>query len=64
MPIDSNIGRILFNRYQLVEPIGRGAMGQVYLAEDMRVGGVKVAIKFLSQAMLNKKMRERFERET
>lgn len=38
-------------------------MGQVYLAEDMRVGGVKVAIKFLSQAMLNKKMRERFETE-
>ncbi|MBO1347307.1 MAG: serine/threonine protein kinase [Hormoscilla sp. GUM202] len=63
MPIDSNIGRILFNRYQLVEPIGRGAMGQVYLAEDMRVGGVKVAVKFLSQAMLNKRMRERFETE-
>ena len=38
-------------------------MGQVYLAEDMRVGGVKVAIKFLSQAMLGKKMRERFETE-
>jgi len=38
-------------------------MGQVYLAEDMRVGGVKVAIKFLSQAMLNKRMRERFETE-
>jgi len=38
-------------------------MGQVYLAEDMRVGGVKVAVKFLSQAMLNKRMRERFETE-
>jgi serine/threonine-protein kinase len=38
-------------------------MGQVYRAEDKLLGGVTVAVKFLSQALLNKKMRERFERE-
>ncbi|MDB9519764.1 serine/threonine-protein kinase [Roseofilum reptotaenium CS-1145] len=60
---DPNIGRILFNRYELVELLGKGAMGKVYLAKDARVGGVLVAVKFLSQALLNKKMRDRFERE-
>ena len=60
---DPNIGRILFNRYQLVELLGKGAMGKVYLAKDQRVGGVLVAVKFLSQALLNQKMRDRFETE-
>ncbi|MDJ1168802.1 serine/threonine-protein kinase [Roseofilum sp. BLCC_M154] len=60
---DPNIGRVLFNRYELVELLGKGAMGKVYLAKDARVGGVLVAVKFLSQALLNKKMRDRFERE-
>lgn len=60
---DPNIGRILFNRYELIELLGKGAMGKVYLAKDARVGGVLVAVKFLSQALLNKKMRDRFERE-
>lgn len=60
---DPNIGRTLVNRYQLVELVGKGAMGQVYLAKDVRVGGVSVAVKLLSQALLNKKMRDRFERE-
>lgn len=60
---DPNIGRLLDNRYQLVELLGKGAMGQVYLAKDVLLGGVSVAIKFLSQTLLNKKMRDRFERE-
>jgi serine/threonine protein kinase len=38
-------------------------MGQVYRAEDKLLGGVTVAVKFLSQTLLNKRMRERFERE-
>ena len=60
---DPNINRILANRYQLVELIGEGSMGRVYLAEDTLLGGVTVAVKFLSQMLLNKKMRQRFERE-
>lgn len=63
MPPESRHRRLLANRYQLIELIGSGAMGQVYRAEDKLLGGVTVAVKFLSQALLNKKMRERFERE-
>lgn len=55
--------RLLANRYQLLELVGVGAMGQVYRAEDRLLGGVIVAVKFLSQAQLNLKMKERFERE-
>lgn len=55
--------RLLANRYQMIELIGSGAMGQVYRAEDKLLGGVTVAVKFLSQALLNERMRERFEQE-
>ncbi len=55
--------RLLANRYQLIDLVGSGAMGQVYRAEDKLLGGVTVAVKFLSQALLNSKMRDRFERE-
>jgi eukaryotic-like serine/threonine-protein kinase len=55
-------GRLLSNRYQLQELIGKGAMGRVYKAEDVLLGGI-VAIKFLSQTLLNRKMRERFRSE-
>ncbi|MBE9179219.1 serine/threonine protein kinase [Oculatella sp. LEGE 06141] len=60
---DSNIGRRLINRYQLVGLLGQGAMGRVYEARDMLLGGVPVAVKFLAQALMNQKMRDRFERE-
>ncbi|HAG84949.1 MAG TPA: serine/threonine protein kinase [Cyanobacteria bacterium UBA12227] len=63
MPQDPNIGRLLRNRYQLVEMVGKGAMGRVYKAKDMLLGGVIVAVKFLSHALLNEKMRDRFARE-
>ena len=60
---ESHQRRLLANRYQLVDLVGSGAMGQVYCAEDKLLGGVTVAVKFLSQALLNSKMRDRFERE-
>jgi serine/threonine-protein kinase len=63
MMIDPNNGRLLANRYQLIELIGKGAMGRVYQAKDMLLGGVLVAVKFLSQTLLNQKMRDRFYRE-
>ncbi len=60
---DSNYGRLLANRYQLSDLVGEGAMGRVYRAKDTVLGGVTVAIKFLSHALLNENMRDRFERE-
>ncbi len=60
---DPRIGQLLSNRYQLIELIGRGAMGQVYKAEDVLLGGVIVAVKFLSQTLLTRKMRDRFRTE-
>lgn len=60
MTIDPNIGRLLSNRYQLVELVGKGAMGRVYRAEDTLLGGV-IAVKFLAQTLLNKWMRDRFK---
>ncbi|OKH13428.1 serine/threonine protein kinase [[Limnothrix rosea] IAM M-220] len=63
MSTDPNINRILAERYRLADLVGQGAMGRVYRGEDTTLGGVTVAIKFLSQTLLNDKMRERFERE-
>jgi serine/threonine-protein kinase len=60
---DPNIGRRLADRYQLVELLGQGAMGRVYGAKDVLLGGVSVAVKFLAQTLLNQRMRHRFERE-
>ena len=46
---DPNLGQKLANRYELMELVGQGAMGKVYRAEDTLLGGVIVAVKFLSQ---------------
>lgn len=62
MATDSNIGRLISNRYHLVELVGKGAMGRVYRAEDVLLGGV-IAVKFLSHTLLNSKMRDRFKSE-
>ncbi len=60
---DNYFGLRLANRYELMDPIGQGSMGKVYLAEDMLLGGVRVAVKFLSQTLLNEQMTQRFMRE-
>lgn len=60
---DPNLSQKLANRYELIEPLGQGSMGKVYLAEDALLGSVRVAIKFLSQALLNERMRNRFLQE-
>jgi eukaryotic-like serine/threonine-protein kinase len=63
MMTDVNIGRVLQNRYRLSRLLGQGSMGRVYAAEDVALGGIPVAVKFLSQTLLNSKMRDRFKRE-
>lgn len=59
---DPNLGRVLADRYRLDELIGRGAMGRVYRAKHILLDA-PVAVKFLSQTLLNQKMRDRFKRE-
>ncbi len=61
--IDPNLKRKVCDRYELIETIGQGSMGRVYLAGDSLLGGVPVAVKFLSQTLLSENMRERFLRE-
>lgn len=54
--------KLLANRYQVKQLIGKGGMGEVFLASDTLLGGIPVAIKFLSQ-IANPRMQEDFARE-
>ncbi len=60
---------LLANRYFIEKRIGRGAMGQVYLARDKNLGTRRVAVKTVRQDVLNSEdLQEgeaisRFERE-
>ena len=46
-PPDAFVGRVIRGRYRVERQLGEGGMGTVYLAEQLSVGGRKVALKVL-----------------
>ena len=51
------------SNYKIIEPIGAGGMGEVYLAEDIKLGR-RVALKVLPADVANQRNRlQRFQRE-
>jgi|HubBroStandDraft_6_1064221.scaffolds.fasta_scaffold02634_4 serine/threonine protein kinase len=56
-------GATLADRYRIVSPLGKGGMGEVYRAEDLRLGQT-VALKFLPKSLArNEEALARFTRE-
>jgi len=45
MPIPLKTGEVLRERYRIRERIGQGGMGNIYLADDLRLEGRKCALK-------------------
>ena len=41
-------GQLLQNRYRVLDRLGKGGMGSVYIAEDLRLSGKRVAVKELA----------------
>ncbi len=53
----------VLGHYRVIEPLGSGGMGQVFLAEDTRLGR-KLALKVLApQSLPTDELNERFDRE-
>ena len=56
-------GKLLAGRYRLLEPIGEGGMGSVYLAEQLTPVRRKVALKLIKPGMDSHAVLARFEAE-
>jgi eukaryotic-like serine/threonine-protein kinase len=58
-----DVGHVVGDRYRLVERIGRGAMGEVFIAENLAIR-LRVAVKLLKPELYaDKTFRERFVQE-
>ena len=49
---DSLVGRIIADRYHIIDRLGQGGMGTVYLAEHVRMGR-RCAVKVMNSTLLN-----------
>lgn len=59
---DPLIGAVVLKKYQIIDVLGEGGMGSVYLARD-RTSGSEVAVKVLHQSMSSDDAIARFFRE-
>ena len=49
------MGVLLVNRYRVLKQLGQGGMGSVWLAEDTKLDGRKVAVKMLPSILVSNK---------
>src|SRR5690349_9946581 len=57
------VGEVIGGRYKLVQSLGNGGMGQVFVAENIAIG-MRVAVKLLKPELLaNPEFRARFQNE-
>lgn len=63
-PPDDLIGKVLDSRFKLRLVLGEGGMGRVYLAEDLKLNGRRVAVKMMGGSLnADAEFRARFARE-
>jgi serine/threonine protein kinase len=62
-PADEAIGTIIAGRYKLLEEIGEGGMGTVWVAEQAQPVRRKVALKLIKAGMDSRQVLARFEAE-
>ena len=55
MTMSGSMGTLLAGRYHVIKQLGQGGMGSVWLAEDTKLDGFKVAIKMLPSVLVNNK---------
>ena len=63
MSVANNLtGKTLNKRYEILRPLGKGGMGKVYLAKDIRFGK-QVVVKVPTMEVGDKEFKARFMRE-
>jgi eukaryotic-like serine/threonine-protein kinase len=58
-----NCEELISSRYQIKQLIASGGMGEVYLANDLLLGGLPVAIKFISHVVSDCEQHQEFANE-